>query len=336
MSNHRRRFLLLAAALSAGILAGCSAGSQAANTGKTIVFGDAGWDSIKFHNAVAAYILENAYGYNTEEISGTTAVTYKALLEGDIDVYMETWTDSLSTYKDDLADGNIVELGINFDDNKQGLYVPRYVIEGDAERGIEPMAPDLKTVKDLLNYKDIFADPEDKGRGRIYGSIPGWEVDKVLYNKFEYYNLGSKYNYFRPGSDAALAAAFKSAYEKGEAIVGYYWEPTWLTGKYDMVLLEDEPYDKETYFDGECAFPSVRVTVCVNKQMLEKAPDAVKFLKSYKTSSELTAEALAYIAEKKADYRDAAIWFLKQHKELISEWLTTDKAELVRTALSKG
>lgn len=336
MSKRRVPALVLAACIAAGLLAGCNASEPAAASKKTIVFGDAGWDSIRFHNAVAGFILESAYGYRTQEVSGTTAVTYKALLEGDIGVYMETWTDSLATYRDDLASGEIAELSVNFDDNKQGLYVPRYVIEGDKTRGIEPLAPDLKSIADLAKYKDVFADPEEKGKGRLYGSIPGWEVDKILYNKYLKYHLDDTYTYFRPGSDAALAAAFTAAYEKGEPVVGYYWEPTWLTGKYDLVLLEDEPYNAENYLDGVGAFPSVRVTVCVNKKLLTEAPDAVEFLKKYKTSSGLTASALAYMAETKADYRQTAVWFLKGNDSLLSDWLPADKAELVRVALSEG
>jgi glycine betaine/proline transport system substrate-binding protein len=41
-----------------------------------------------------------------------------------------------------------------------------------------------------------------------------------MYKKYEFLNLDEKFVYFRPGSDAALAAAFTGAYERGEPIVG--------------------------------------------------------------------------------------------------------------------
>ncbi|WP_407058498.1 glycine betaine ABC transporter substrate-binding protein [Paracerasibacillus soli] len=50
------------------------------------------------------------------------------------------------------------KVSTNFADNDQGLYVPAYVIEGDEERGIEPLAPDLETVEDLKKYPHIFKD----------------------------------------------------------------------------------------------------------------------------------------------------------------------------------
>ena len=59
------------------------------------------------------------------------------------------WTDNVPSYRKDVAKGDIVNIGVVTPDSKQGLYVPRYVIEGDAKRGIKPIAPDLKTVKDL-------------------------------------------------------------------------------------------------------------------------------------------------------------------------------------------
>ncbi len=68
--------------------------------------------------------------------------------------------------------------------------------------------------------------------------------------------------------------------------------------------------------------------------MVKKAPDFVEFLKKYKTSSSLTAEALAYMQDEKANYEETAKWFLKNHDELISEWLPEEKAELVRNALN--
>lgn len=327
--------LMLAGTL---ILGGCTSDSSKAlsSTPVRVVFGDAGWDSMRFHNAVAAFIGETAYNIKAEEVSGSTAITYSGLLKGDISVYMETWSDSLPTYNFDIEKGTIKELSVNFNDNAQGIYVPKYVIEGDPARGIQPTAPDLKKVTDLERYSTIFADPDDPSRGRIYGAISGWEVDKVLRNKIVHYGLDKFYNYMDPGSDAALAAAISGAYEKGKPIAAYYWEPTWITGKYDLVLLEDAPYDAATYYDGKTSFPSMRVTVVVNSGFFKKMPDFCSFLEKYETSSALTAEALAYIQDTGTTYEDAAKWFLKQHDELLSKWLTAQKAKVVREKLAEN
>ncbi len=42
------------------------------------------------------------------------------------------------------------------------------------------MAPDLKSVADLSQYCQLFKDPENPDKGRLYGSIPGWLVDEIM------------------------------------------------------------------------------------------------------------------------------------------------------------
>ncbi len=320
---------------------GTQAGSQGGGTqepasAKPIkaVFADADWDSIRFHNAVAMLIGEAAYQIDGEEVTGTTPITYNALKTGDIQVYMELWTDNLATYREDLEAGAFRELGLNFGDDMQGFYVPRYVIEGDASRGIEPLAPDLKHVKDLKKYSHVFPDPDDPSKGRLYGAISGWSVDEIMRNKFAFYGLNENFNYIDPGSGTTLAASISAACEKGEPIVAYYWEPTWIMGKYDLVLLEDAPYQEELYFEGKCACPAVPVMVGVSNDFYEAAPEFCAFLSNYQTSSALTSEALRYMEETGATEAETAKWFLKQHDELLDQWLPADKAELVRAALN--
>ncbi|HIU64416.1 MAG TPA: ABC transporter substrate-binding protein [Candidatus Avacidaminococcus intestinavium] len=327
------KVLAVAMVLIGTVVAGC--GSTGGSDNKTVRLTDAGWDSMKFHNAVVSLIADKAYGIKSEVVTGSTPITHTALVRGDIDVNVETWTDNITSYADDIKSGAIIELGINFDDNKQGFYVPRYVIEGDPTRGILPVAPDLKTVSDLKRYSAVFPDEENPGKGRIYGAIPGWGIDEIMFKKFNYYGLNENFNYFRPGSDATLNASFITAYEKGLPIVGYMWEPTWVSGKLDLVLLGDEPYNEADYKEGKTEARSVPVTVSINKNYAEKAPEFVEFLKKYRTSSALTAEALAYIADTKASYDEAAIYFLQQHDDLLGSWLPKEKADSVRAAINK-
>jgi glycine betaine/proline transport system substrate-binding protein len=302
------------------VLSACS--GKSGGSSEPLVFADAGWDSIRFHNHVARIIIEEGYGYKTDEMPGTTPSTFQGLQNGDIDIYMEVWTDNLETYDAVVESGDIVELSVNFDDNAQGLYVPTYLIEGDAERGIEPLAPDLKSVEDLPKYWELFKDPEDQQKGRIYGAITGWAVDELLKQRMEEYGLDEQFNYFSPGSDAALTTSLVSAYENGEPWVGYYWSPTWVTGKYDLTLLaEPNP------------FPATVVTVAVNKDVEKKAPEVVEFLKHYQTSDQLTAEALAYMEENDADERAAAVWFLQEYEELWTQWVSEEAAEKVKASL---
>lgn len=302
-----------------------------------LVLADAGWDSAKFNNALVGFIAEKAYGYKSvREVTGSSTILHEGLLKDEVNVHTEVWTDNLTVYQKDLEQGKLKELGVNFNDNNQGFYVPRYVIEGDAERGIEPVAPDLKSVKDLVKYKDIFVDDENPDKGRIYGAIPGWEIDNIMFEKYKYYGLDKDFIYFRPGSEAAMNAALTSAYESGKPIVGYYWEPTWLMGKYDFVMLEDAPYDPASYKKGMTACPPITVTVAVSNAFYERDPEFCEFLSKYHTSSALISEALAYMQDTKASHEETAIWFLQNHQDLLDKWLTPEKAQIIKDALGVG
>jgi len=196
------------------------------------------------------------------------------------------------------------------------------------------MAPTLRTVQDLARYAHVFPDAEAPGRGRIYGAIPGWMVDQIMYNKVVYNGLDAYFEYFRPGSEAAMNAAFANAYERGEAIVGYYWEPTWLMGMFDFVLLEDSPFlNEEEFIAGRTAFPSVVVTVTVSNQFYADNPEFSDFLLRYSTTSEMINEALAFMQETGANHQGAARWFLQNNQHLLDQWLDPEQASAVRRAI---
>ncbi len=114
--------LLLAFFVIVSVLTGCASQNQTKT--KTITFADVGWDSILFHNAVAGTVAETVFGYNWTEVSGSTPITHEAVKKGEIDVHMEVWTNNLPDYGSDIENGALQELGINFDDNAQGFYVP--------------------------------------------------------------------------------------------------------------------------------------------------------------------------------------------------------------------
>ncbi len=303
---------------------------------KKIVFTSNQWDSQMFHNEVAKFIVENAFdGYEVETSTGSTTLNWQGIINGDVDLDIESWTDNVTTYHEDVARKDIIPLGVLVPDSAQGFYVPRYIIEGDEKRGIKPSAPDLKTVKDLKKYPHLFKDPEDHSYGRIYGAIPGWMIDNIMHKKFLLYGLDEGFNYFRVGSEAVLFASLASAYNLGEPWVGYCYEPAWITGKLDLVLLDDAPYDPALYEQGACAIPKQQLMIVCGGHFPEKAPELLDFFKKYRTGAELVSKALAYLEEKKASHSEAAVWFLKENDYLLNDWLTPEQAEKIRTALAK-
>ncbi|HEX7002742.1 MAG TPA: ABC transporter substrate-binding protein [Trueperaceae bacterium] len=332
---------LLAVTLAAG---GTALAQDCGGYRDQIVLAEGDWDSVLVHNAIASFILEEGFGCDTRAIPGSTIPTQQGMIRGDIDLIMEVWMDNLPDFTQEALDnGQIVNLGVNFGDGQQGFFVPRYVIEGDAERGIEPIAPDLRTVEQIAQYAHHFRDPEQPEKGRFFNCIIGWVCEEINTAKLEAYGLSDDFTNFRPGTGAALAASIERAYVQGEPWFGYYWGPTWVLGKYDMVQLEEPDYTEEcwnqlmSHLDNPetaCAYPPSVVNIMVNSEFAENAPAAViEFLESYETTSQQVSDLLSYMQENDSLPRDAAMQFLESETDTWTSWLPDEVAQRVMEAL---
>lgn len=318
------------------IVAGFYIGTSSKKEAIHLVGCDNGWDSQQFHNELAKIVLEHAFdGYDISFTTASTTMTWESMKAGDVDLLIECWKDNLPFYAGDIASGAVVDIGVLVNDSMQGIYVPRYVVEGDAEAGIKPMAPGLRHVRDIKKYPHIFPDPETQGKGRLYGAIPGWAVDETLYKKYLHYGLDETFMYTRLGSEAAIFASLVSAYNLKEPWVGYCYEPTWVVGKLDLVRLDDEPYNEKDFYEGKTEFSRQELTIVSNNKFKGKvSPEVYSFFENYSTGSRGVSSALAYLDENKASPEEAAIWFLKSNDSLIDEWLLPKNAEKLRKYLA--
>ncbi len=314
--------ILILLVLLGGVLS--AEGSQEAP--QELIFADLSWDSVMVHNRIAAFIIENGLegNYSCDFMAGGTMPSITGLVNGNIDIDMESWHSNFrEVYEKHISEGSFIDLGKNLPDAPQGWYVPRYVIEGDKDRGIAPMAPDLKTTDDLPRYWNLFKDPEDPEKGLIYLGISGWAITEDNVALFEEKNLGEYYNQSIPGSAPSVAATMDAAFKKGEGWIGYWWEPTAIMGKLDMVMIEDTRY------------PPADCNILVTADLPERAPDVVDFLKNYKTTVAQNNEFLAKMTELDTDAQGAAEWFLKNKEDVWTPWVDAETAERVKAALAE-
>lgn len=320
MKNKSLKMLFSLTLLFLGVTLMSACGSRK----ESILLGEGDWDSSAFHNQVAKFIVENGYGVDVDIVLADTAVKVVSLRAGNMDVALEIWSQNVTTYDQDIASGQYEEVSVNFADNEQGLYIPRYLQE---------TYPDLQTVEDLLDYAHLFPNPEGGDKGIIYGGPEGWGATDFLHKKVELYGLTDVYTFKPIDSNATLSATLAAAYSRQEPWVGYNWEPTWIMGLYDMVLLEDSAYNEEDFAIGKGAFASVDVTVVVRSGFGEDYKELYEFFSQYHTSSELTSEALLYMQQNSAEADEAAIWFLTNHVDLWSTWVTEEAKTKILNAL---
>ncbi len=329
--------IILAVVLCLSIaVAGCA---QPAGPKPTIKVGDLNWGSAHFQAEVAKIIIEEGYGYPVELVPGKTIAMLQALQMGEAHTIIEIWLPNQQEAWDKvIASGDVIDLGITNNDNWQSLFiVPTYMIKGDSARGIEPMTPDLKSIFDLdqPQYKELFKNPENPSKGAILTCVPGWECEKINMAQLAAYGLDDDYDLINPGSQAGLEASMTGAYEKGEPWLGYYWGPTWISGKLDMTLLEEPPYDEAAWDENNgCAYPSSDLHVAAYKELPDMAPDVTEMLSKWEMDTPTLAKALAYMNETGGEPIDAAIWFLKNEEALWAKFVTNDAAKKIRTAVA--
>jgi glycine betaine/proline transport system substrate-binding protein len=164
---------------------------------------------------------------------------------------------------------------------------------------------------------------ENPGMGVVYGGVAGWSQLAISQEIFDEAGLGDSFNLAIAGSGAALAGTMVGAYEKKEPWVGYYWAPTAVLGKLDMVRLKGSEFDPAD------------VNILVNKSMLEKAPEVVEFLKNYSTTVADNNEFLAVMDDQELDSEETAIWFLENKEAVWTKWVDADVAERVKAALAE-
>ena len=304
---------------------------------RELVFGGLDWDSASLHNQIAAQILQAGFGCEITDIPGSTIPIVQGLVRGDIDIVMEIWFNSAPDLYHEAADaGDVLDLGLNMHGVEMSFLVPRYVIEGDTERGIEPMAPDLKSVADLARYAEVFQDPEQPDMGRYYNCIIGWQCEGFNNKKMAAYGLEDHFTNFRPGAKPALDASLAGAYQKGEAWLGYYWSPTNLLGLYEMIQLEEPAWSQECWDGaGGCDFPLSIINVAISKEFAEGASEEmVEFLRAYQLDDKLVSVYLAHKSTNDAEWAEVARDFLKAEPDVWTAWVSDEVAGRVQAALN--
>lgn len=298
----------------------------------TIILAESDWQSHELHNSIVEFIIKNGYGVDVLKAYGSTPAVVQAIKDGDMHVNMEMWSDNISSYEEDLEEGYYHELSVNFDDNYQGLWIPKYLQEE---------YPEFTSVHDLPEYSHLFENPDsadwdpEEDPGHMYLGSVEFAATKFYENKFDnsdYSAIADSY-VWSPVSTSVLNQTLYDAYENEEPWVGYHWTPTAIMAELDMVLLEDEgEYD---YDEGTGNLPPNDVTVIATDDMLTAQPEIVDFLKNYETNADIIGQGLIYMSEHDDDSDAAALDWLVEYEDLWTEWVPDEVASDVLGALNE-
>ena len=332
------RHLFASACFFAGLLSAIGSASAAECGQMTIA--SMNWQSAEVLASLDKFILTNGFGCDVSIIQGDTVPTITSMAEkAQPDVAPEGWVDLIpAVMSSGLAEGKLVEASTVLSDGAiQGWWIPKFVADAH---------PDIKTIDDVLKHPELFPDPEDSSKGTIYNGPQGWGgtvVTGQLYKAFAAKKAG--FTLTDTGSAAGLDGSIAKAYERKQGWVGYYWAPTALLGKYQMIKLDhgvavDQAEWKRCTSVADCSdpkknsWPKDTVRTLVTKSFADREKGPVMDYLNHRAWSNATVNALmAWMTDNQATGEDGAKHFLKYNPDLWTQWVPSDAAERIKSAL---
>ncbi|MEZ8143029.1 ABC transporter substrate-binding protein [Enterovibrio norvegicus FF-33] len=312
--------------------------SFAAECGK-VTIADMNWSSATVIANIDRFILANGYDCDAELVPGDTMPTGTSMIEkGEPDIAPEFWSNSLKAALDKgVEEGRLRFAGSTLSEGGvEGFWVPKFLVDKD---------PSLATIEGVKNNPLLFKHPEDPTKGAFYGCPAGWNCQISSGNLFNALGLEDKgFELIDPGSGAGLSGSIAKAYERGQGWFGYYWAPTAVLGKYEMVKVDfgsgiDEEHFKSCITSEECLdpkatmYPPSAVDTVVTESFAQRAPGAMSYLANRSFTTNELNTLLAWMEDNQADGEIAGEYFLENHSDIWTQWVTPDVAAKVKAAL---
>ena len=297
------------------------------------------WQSAEVLAEVDRFILEHGYGCQAELVPGDTMPTMTSMAErGQPDVAPEMWVNAVREPLNQAVSEGRLHIAAEAlpDGGIEGWWIPKYVADAH---------PEIKTVADALARPDLFRAPENPNVGAVHNCPSGWNCQITTANAFRAWNAeAAGFTLVDTGSAAGLDGSIARAYERQQPWLGYYWSPTAILGRYEMVRLEpDVPFDRAAWDScnavTECAdpkpnaWPVAEVFTVITTEFRERGGPAIDYLSTRGWSNDVVNALMAWMTDNQATGEDGAIHFLETQPEIWTQWVPADVAERIRAAL---
>lgn len=312
--------------------------ANASECGK-VTIADMNWSSASLIANIDRFILEHGFDCDAELIPGDTMPTGTSMIEkGQPDVAPELWSNSLK----DALDKGVAEKRLRYagkslvDGGEEGFWVPKYLVD---------KYPEMKTIEGVEKHAKLFKHPEDPDKSAFYSCPAGWNCQISAGNLFKAMKLDeSGFVIVDPGSAAGLSGSIAKAYERQQPWFGYYWAPTAVLGKYNMVKVDfgsgiDEEEFVKCTTNAECEspkttmYPPSPVHTITTEKFATRSPEAYEyFTKRGFTNADMN-QILAWMEDNQADGEEAMFYFLEEYPQIWQQWLPQEVAKKVQNAL---
>ncbi|MFC1235287.1 ABC transporter substrate-binding protein [Vibrio sp. F74] len=305
----------------------------------TVTIADMNWNSASLMAHIDQFILNTGFNCEAELIPGDSLPTGTSMIEkGKPDVAPELWTNSIRDALDQgVKDKRLRYAGKSLSDGgEEGFWVPAYLVE---------QYPEMNTIEGVIKHAGLFEHPESDEKHAFYGCPAGWTCQITAEHLFSALKLEDhQFEIIDPGSGAALSGTIAKAYERKKPWFGYYWSPTPVLGKYDMVKVDfGSGVDVEEYVNcttqAECDSPKVTmyppspVHTITTESFAIRAPDAYQYFANRGFTNKVMSQLLAWMEDNQADSEEAMQYFLETYPEVWQKWVSEDVAEKIKKAM---
>lgn len=306
-------------AIAGVVVAAFSSATHAGQCGK-ISITEMNWSSSQLVTSVTKFLLEQGYQCSVQTVPSSTTPAVTSVAEtGQPDILTELWLQSAPAYKGLEEQGKVITVGnVLSDGGQDAWWVPKYLVD---------QYPQLKTIEGVL------ANPELVG-GRFHNAPDGWGMrvkNDNLHRAFDF--SGHNMDVFNHGSGETLAASIASAYESKKPWFGYYWAPTSVLGKYEMVAVDMGAFDEAAHdciSSKECANPQktslsvAPVITAVTTDLAKREPQVVELMKHVSFTNQQMGQLLSWQTENKASVEEVAVHFIQNYSDVWSKWVNAD------------
>lgn len=315
--------------LGAAMAASLTPFAAAADCGEVSIT-EMNWGSAQIVTAVAAFLMEQGYGCEVAVIPSDTVPAVASVAENnEPDIVTELWLNSVGDVYHRLEEqGRIVRLGAVLDPGGvEGWWIPAYLAEEH---------PELTTIAGVMENPDLVG-------GRFNNCPEGWGCRVVNDNLIRAMDLeGSGIEVFNHGSGETLATSMAAAYENREPWFGYYWAPTGVLGRYDMVAVELGDIDEDIHARNAnpdvdnpevSDFPPAPVLTSVTADFQDRQPAVAAMLEAMTFDVDVMNGLLAWMDDNNATSEEAAVYFVTEMPDVWSGWLDDDARERLSVLL---
>jgi glycine betaine/proline transport system substrate-binding protein len=260
----------------------------------SVTFADVGWTDITATTATASVIL-TALGYETETQLLSVPVTYQAMAQGDVDVFLGNWMPTMEADIAPFREAGTVEV------IRANLTGTQYTLATNAAGA----ALGIDSFDDLATHADALD-------GKIYGIEPGNDGNRLILDLIAADTFGMGAFELVESSEQGMLAQVGNADRRGNPVVFLGWAPhpmnaavemTYLSGGEEWFGAEGEVYtNTRAGFSAEC-------------------PNLGAFLANLEFSLAMENEIMGAILNDGADPAAAATAWLQTNASVLDAWL---------------